>query len=55
MILPRTLMGKSSIQYLDPADAAKPRVQQYRIFADAPRTPVSSTSEASSVLSRPSA
>src|SRR5262249_20059054 len=36
MILPRALMGKSSLQFVDPADAAKPRVQQYKIFADAP-------------------
>ena len=36
MILPRALIGKSSIQYLDEADAAKPRLQQYKIFADAP-------------------
>jgi hypothetical protein len=36
MILPRTLAGKSSIQYVNEADNAKPRVQQYKIFADAP-------------------
>jgi hypothetical protein len=36
MILPRDLLGKSSIQYVDPADASKPRVQQYKIFADMP-------------------
>jgi hypothetical protein len=36
MILPRELMGKSSIHYVDPDDAAKPRVQQYKIFADMP-------------------
>jgi hypothetical protein len=36
MILPRALLGKSSIQYLDEADREKPRVQQYRILADAP-------------------
>jgi hypothetical protein len=36
MILPRALAGKSSIQYLDDADAGKPRLQQYKIFADAP-------------------
>ena len=35
MILPRALIGKSSIQYLNPADKEKPRVQQYKIFADA--------------------
>src|ERR1700682_5443681 len=36
MILPRTLVGKSSIQYVNEADKDKPRVQQYKIFADAP-------------------
>jgi hypothetical protein len=36
MILPRALIGKSSLQFVDAADAAKPRAQQYRIFADAP-------------------
>jgi hypothetical protein len=36
MTLPRALIGKSSIQYVNEADKEKPRVQQYRIFADAP-------------------
>jgi hypothetical protein len=36
MILPHALLGKSSLQFVDPADAAKPRAQQYQIFADAP-------------------
>jgi hypothetical protein len=36
MILPRALLGKSSLQFVDAADAAKPRVQQYKIFADFP-------------------
>jgi hypothetical protein len=36
MILPRTLAGKSSIQSVNEADKDKPRVQQYKIFADAP-------------------
>jgi hypothetical protein len=36
MILPRALIGKSSIQYLNEADKEKPRMQQYKIFADAP-------------------
>ena len=36
MILPRALIGKSSIQYINEADKEKPRVQQYKIFADAP-------------------
>jgi hypothetical protein len=36
MILPRALLGKSSIQYVEEADRDKPRVQQYKILADAP-------------------
>jgi len=36
MILPRALIGKSSLQFVDTADAAKPRAQQYTIFADIP-------------------
>ena len=36
MILPRALVGKSSIEYLDEADRAKPRSQQYKVFVDAP-------------------
>jgi hypothetical protein len=36
MILPRALIGKSSIEYLNPDDKAKPRLQQYKIFADMP-------------------
>jgi hypothetical protein len=36
MILPRELMGKSSIQYVNPEDKDKPRVQHYQIFADVP-------------------
>jgi len=36
MILPRALLGKSSIQYLDPQDRDRPKSQTYRIFADAP-------------------
>ena len=36
MILPRALLGKSSLQLVDPADAGKPRAQQYQIFADVP-------------------
>jgi hypothetical protein len=36
MILPRELVGKSSIQYVDEADKDKPKSQSYRIFADAP-------------------
>jgi hypothetical protein len=36
MILPRALIGKSSIQYVEADDKAKPRVQQYKMFADMP-------------------
>jgi hypothetical protein len=36
MILPRALISKSSLQFVDAADAAKPRAQQYQIFADIP-------------------
>ncbi len=36
MILPRALLGKSSIQYVNEDDKNKPRVQQYKIFADKP-------------------
>jgi len=38
MILPRTLIGKSSIQYVNDEDKAKPKTQQYRVFIDAPLT-----------------
>jgi hypothetical protein len=36
MILPRALIGKSSIQYVNEEDRAKPKSQSYKIFADAP-------------------
>ena len=36
MVLPRSLLGKSSFQFVNEADKAKPRVQQYKIFADMP-------------------
>ena len=36
MILPRDLIGKSSIQYVNEEDKAKPKSQSYKIFADAP-------------------
>jgi len=36
MILPRTLLGKSSISYVNEDDKAKPKSQQYKIFVDAP-------------------
>jgi hypothetical protein len=38
MILPRALIGKSSIQYVNEDDKAKPKAQQYRVFVDAPLT-----------------
>ena len=34
MILPRTCHGKSSIRYVRPEDADKPKSQKYQIFAD---------------------
>jgi hypothetical protein len=36
MILPRALLGKSSIEYLDSADKARPKSQSYQGFADMP-------------------
>jgi hypothetical protein len=36
MLLPRELLGKSSIQYLNEDDKAKPKSQSYKIFADIP-------------------
>jgi len=36
MILPRALIGKSSIQYVKAEDKDKPKTQKYQIFADAP-------------------
>jgi hypothetical protein len=36
MILPRALIGKSSIQYVNEDDKAKPKTQAYKIYADAP-------------------
>jgi hypothetical protein len=38
MILPRALAGKSSIEYLNEDDKAKPKTQNYKIYADAPIT-----------------
>jgi hypothetical protein len=34
MILPRELRGRSSIRYVKPEDAEKPKLQTYRIFVD---------------------
>jgi len=36
MNLPRELKGKSSIRYVKPEDADKPRLQTYRVFVDEP-------------------
>jgi hypothetical protein len=36
MVLPRELIGKSSFQFVNEEDKAKPRVQQYKIFTDMP-------------------
>jgi hypothetical protein len=36
MILPRALIGKSSIAYVNEDDKAKPKSQQYKIFTDMP-------------------
>ncbi|HYC16380.1 MAG TPA: hypothetical protein VEC94_04165 [Pseudolabrys sp.] len=36
MILPRELAGKSSIQYVNEEDRAKPKSQQYMLYADTP-------------------
>jgi hypothetical protein len=36
MVLPRSLFGKSSFQFVNEEDKAKPRVQQYKIFTDMP-------------------
>ena len=39
MILPRALIGKSSISYVNEDDRARPKSQQYKIFVDAPIAP----------------
>jgi hypothetical protein len=36
MVLPRVLLGKSSLQLVNEEDKGKPRSQQYKIFVDAP-------------------
>jgi hypothetical protein len=38
MILPVSYVGKSSVEYLNEEDKAKPKTQQYRIYADTPLT-----------------
>jgi hypothetical protein len=36
MILPRALLGKSSIEYVNDEDKGKPKSQQYKVYADMP-------------------
>ena len=36
MVLPRALLGKSSIAYVNEHDKARPKSQQYKIYVDAP-------------------
>jgi hypothetical protein len=36
MVLPRLILGKSSIQYVNEEDKAKPKLQQYQVFCDLP-------------------
>jgi hypothetical protein len=36
MVLPRALLGKSSIQYVNAEDVAKPKSQSYKVYADRP-------------------
>jgi hypothetical protein len=36
MLLPRALLGKSSIQYVNEHDKSRPKSQSYQIFVDAP-------------------
>jgi hypothetical protein len=36
--LPLAYLGKSSVEYLNEEDKAKPKTQQYKIFADLPLT-----------------
>jgi hypothetical protein len=38
MVLPVSYVGKSSVEYLNEEDKAKPKTQQYKIFADVPLT-----------------
>ena len=39
MVLPRALLGKSSIAYVNEEDKARPKSQQYKVYVDAPITP----------------
>src|SRR5262249_48714625 len=38
MILPRVLLGKSSLQLVNEGDKTEPRAQQYKVFVDQPIT-----------------
>jgi hypothetical protein len=38
MVLPLAYLGKSSVEYLNEEDKAKPKLQSYKIFADLPLT-----------------
>ena len=38
MILPRAYLGKSSVEYLNAEDKAKPKSQAYKIYVDMPLT-----------------
>jgi hypothetical protein len=42
MVLPLAYLGKSSVEYLNEEDKAKPKSQQYKIFADMPLSSQSS-------------
>ena len=39
MVLPRALLGRSSIRYVRPEDQARPKTQTYTVFVDAPVDP----------------
>jgi hypothetical protein len=45
MILPRAYLGKSSVEYLNEEDKAKPKSQSYKIFVDMPITQESGVSD----------
>ena len=49
MILPAAYLGKSSAEYLNEEDKAKPKVQQYKIFVDLPLTVLRSPHERSNM------
>ena len=38
MVLPRALLSKSSIRYVNPEDQSRPKTQTYTVFVDAPIT-----------------